>query len=100
VLRMVAGLCVVLTLTGAYAAEFLTRDPLKAFVYSEYPLGDDYFIRAPRHRYLSLSPNKGPASVRGVAPSEISIWGNRTGPWEVPTKLRRHVRLCGDHALQ
>jgi hypothetical protein len=45
VLRMAVVLCVVLTLTGAHAAEFLTRDPLKAFVYSEYPLGDDYFIR-------------------------------------------------------
>lgn len=59
---MVAGLCVALALTAANAAEFLTRDPLKAFVHGEYPLGDDYFIRGTEDTvvFRCLLPGAGP----------------------------------------
>ena len=83
-LRMVLALCVVFILTPAYAVEFLTRDPLKAFVYSEYQLGDDYFIRGNEDTVIFRCPlTRAQRPFEGVALSEISIWGNRTGPWEV-----------------
>lgn len=82
--RMAAGLCIVLTLSAAYAAEFVTRDPLKAFVHGEYPLGDDYFIRGAEDTVIfRCLLTKAQRPFQGVALSEISIWGNRTGPWEV-----------------
>ena len=62
---------------------FVTRDPLKAFVREEYPLGDDYFIHGKEDtvvfRCVLTNARDG---LDGIAVSEISIWG-RTGPWEI-----------------
>lgn len=83
-LRFVAVLMVSLLPSLVEAAEFRTPDPLKAFVYNEYPLGDDYFIKGNQDTYIFrcvLPKEKGRSE--GVALSEISIWGNRTGPWEI-----------------
>ncbi len=68
----------------ARAVEFETRNPLRAFVYAEYPLGDDYFINGIQDTHLlRYVLTKELEPFEGVAFSEISIWGNRTGPWEV-----------------
>ena len=81
---VVAGLSVGLVLAAADAEVFLTHDPLRAFVYREYPLGDDYFIRGNEDTIVFRCPlTKAQAKFEGVALSEISIWGNHTGPWEV-----------------
>lgn len=77
------GLCLSLGAVAMERAAFVTRDPLKAFVYEEYPLGDDYFIRGNRDTFVFrciLTPKQD--RIDGVALSEISIWG-QTGPWEV-----------------
>lgn len=77
-------LWVVLALTAADAAEFLTQDPLKAFVYGEYPRGGDYFIRGNEDTVIfRCLLTRAQRPFEGVALSEISIWGNRTGPWDV-----------------
>ena len=44
-LRVTAPLVIVLLTNIAYGAQFQTNDPLKAFVHSKFPLGNDYFIR-------------------------------------------------------
>lgn len=83
ILRFVAGVLIVLAGT-AHAAEFRTRDPLKAFVHGEYPLGSDYFIEGNQDTSIfrcTLIEEIEP--FEGLALSEISIWGNRTGPWEI-----------------
>lgn len=83
-LRRIAGVLAVLLLGTAHAAEFRTSDPLKAFIYSEYPLGDDYFITGTQDTHIfRCILTKGKDSFEGIALSEISIWGNRTGPWEI-----------------
>jgi len=83
-LRMVLALGVGFILTPACAAEFVTRDPLKAFVHAAYPLGDDYFIRGNEDTVIFRCPlTRAQRPFEGVALSEISIWGNRAGPWEV-----------------
>jgi len=83
-LRIALGLAVLLILGNAHAAEFLTADPLKAFMYSEYPLGSDYFIRGNEDTVVfRCLLTKAQRPYAGVALSELSIWGNRTGPWEV-----------------
>jgi len=72
-------------LAGAASGEGLrTADPLEAFVRGEYPLGDDYFIHGNADTFLlrcvlTLQRN----GVDGLALSEVSIWGNQTGPWEI-----------------
>lgn len=82
--RVVITLLVLLCSSAAYSAEFQTDDPLNAFVRREYPLGDDYFIKgnADTHifRCILTAATEG---FEGVALSEISIWGNRAGPWEI-----------------
>jgi hypothetical protein len=82
--RIAIGLLVVLFIGVAHGGEFRTNDPLKAFVYGEYPLGDDYFIKGNKDTYIFRCPlTKETEKFDGVALSEISIWGNRTGPWEI-----------------
>ena len=63
---------------------FQTPDPLKAFVYGEYPPGSDYFIDGNSDTILlrCLLPTPDYA-FEGVALSERSIWGNRGGDWEI-----------------
>lgn len=69
---------------AAHASEFITHDPLKAFVFSEYPPGDDYFIHGNKDtRILRCTLTGRKDQADGIALSEISIWGNRTGPWEI-----------------
>lgn len=82
--RVAAGLLSVLLASIAHGDEFRTNDPVKAFVYGEYPLGDDYFIKGKKDTYIFRCVlTKTTDKFESVALSEISIWGNRTGPWEV-----------------
>lgn len=82
---LMAGISLCLPHTGmARAEEFKTDDPLKAFVHEEYARGDDYFINGNENTYLFRCVlTKELEPFEGVALSEISIWGNHTGPWEV-----------------
>lgn len=64
--------------------EFVTADPLKAFVYQEYALGSDYFNRGTKDTVVyrcvvDLDHDGRP----DIALSEKTIWGNRTGPFEI-----------------
>lgn len=69
---------------------FMTNDPVRAFVNGEYPLGDDYFINGNKDTYIfRCLLTKQNNNFDGVAISEISIWGNRTGPWDVFKKQER-----------
>lgn len=61
-----------------------TDDPLKAFVFDEYPRGDDYFINGNRNTTLFRCIADFNRDARpDIALSEKSIWGNRTGPFEI-----------------
>jgi hypothetical protein len=74
---------------GARAAPFTTGDPLDAFVRERYRLGADYFVKGVEDTDLFRCILEGDADrPRRVAYSEISAWGNRTGPWEV---FERHA---------
>jgi hypothetical protein len=69
---------------GARGEGVLVVDPLEAFVYGKYELGDDYFISGNKDTYLFRCVlTKGQNGIEGVALSEISIWGNHGGPWEI-----------------
>ena len=85
VLRVGVCLLVMLLVTGiAHSDQFRTKDPLKAFVNEEYPWGDDYFIHGNRDTYLfRCILTKKTDGTEGIALSEISIWGNHGGPWEI-----------------
>jgi hypothetical protein len=82
--RILAAAVIVVSSGGTVNADpFRTKDPLRAFVREEYPLGNDYFIRGNEDTYLFRCVlRRGPNRFDGVALSEISIWG-RTGPWEI-----------------
>ena len=72
------------SLGAAHAAEFRTPEPLKAFVYGAYSRGSDYFIHGNQDTYvLRCLLTRRADPFEGVALSEISIWGNRSGPWEI-----------------
>jgi hypothetical protein len=63
---------------------FDTSDPLRAFVYEQYPRGSDYFI----HGYHDTTVYRCRADFNrdgrtDIALSEKSIQGNRTGPFEI-----------------
>lgn len=61
-----------------------TADPLKAFVLDQYPRGDDYFIHGRRDTILIRCVVDLDRDGRvDWALSEGSIWGNRTGPFEI-----------------
>jgi hypothetical protein len=78
-----ALLALLLAMPGRAAEPFSTADPLKAFVHGEYAVGSDYFARGREGTYLfrcELAAARD--GIDGVAISEMSIWGNRTGPWE------------------
>src|SRR5690349_4418531 len=86
-LRGAGLLTTVLALFTAWmvgAAQFETRDPLRAFFGEQYSWGSDYFIGGKENtvlfRCLLTKPNYG---FEGIALSEQSIWGNRGGDWEV-----------------
>ena len=82
--RAVIAGAVGMAIFAASAAVFSTADPLKAFVRQEYALGDDYFIHGNEDTFVFRCRLGKPRNAfEGVALSEISIWGNRSGPWEV-----------------
>jgi hypothetical protein len=79
-----AGVLMTLFAGGPRSHAFRTSDPLRAFVGHEYPLGDDYFTRGESDTYvLRCFLTREKDGLDGLALSEISIWGNRTGPWEI-----------------
>jgi hypothetical protein len=83
-IKVTVGVLVALLIGVAHSGEFRTHDPLKAFVYEEYPLGDDYFIHGNDDTYIFRCVlMKRTEGFEGIALSEISIWGNHGGPWEV-----------------
>jgi hypothetical protein len=82
--RVLIGLLFVLPVGTAHSGEFRTTNPLKAFIHSEYPLGSDYFIKGTEDTYVfRCILTKEKEGFEGIALSEISIWGNRMGPWEI-----------------
>jgi len=81
---LIAGVAGLASFAGAGATTFTTADPLKAFVREEYPWNEDYFIHGNEDTFIfrcRLSRKEN--AFDGVALSEISIWGNRSGPWEI-----------------
>ena len=79
---------------------FRTTDPLKAFVRGDYPWGDDYFIHGAKDTILFrcvLSKEKD--GVDGVALSEVSIWGNHGGPWEIFEETKDGFVYVGSRRL-
>jgi len=80
------GVCLLVMLfpNVAQGGEIRTNDPLKAFVNEKYALGDDYFIHGNRDTYIFRCVlSKKTDGIDGIALSEISIWGNHGGPWEI-----------------
>jgi hypothetical protein len=69
---------------SARGEEIAIAKPLEAFVYGKYDRGDDYFIRGNQNTFIFrcvLTQRQN--GIDGIALSEISIWGNRGGPWEI-----------------
>jgi len=50
--RALLGVLLLLTVGTAHSGEFQTSDPLRAFINSEYSLGDDYFINGNGDTYI------------------------------------------------
>ena len=64
--------------------EVETADPLKAFVFEQYRRGSDYFINGNGNTVLLRCVADFNHDGRSdIALSEKSIWGNRTGPFEI-----------------
>lgn len=83
------------------AGEFHTNDPLKSFVRGEYAWGDDYFIHGNEDTTLFRCVLvKGKDGFDGVAFSEVSIWGNHGGPWEIFRKSRKGFDYVGSRELR
>lgn len=75
--------------TKSNESEFVTNDPLQAFVHQLYPLGSDYFIHGSSDTVIfRCSLQKARHGLSGLALSEISIWGQKTGPWEVFVNIK------------
>jgi hypothetical protein len=84
----------------AGGARFRTSDPLKAFVRGDYSWGDDYFIHGTKDTTLfRCLLTKEKDGVDGVALSEVSIWGNHGGPWEVFEKTKHGFVYAGSRSL-
>ena len=83
ILGVAVGCCIGFSAAATERSTFVTKDPLKAFIYEEYPLGSDYFVRGNKDTVVFRCILTRRNNQRdGVALSEISIWG-KTGPWEV-----------------
>jgi len=79
---------------------FRTNDPLKAFVHEGYAWGDDYFIHGKQDTILFRCVlTKSRDDFDGVALSEVSIWGNHGGPWEVFRKAKKGFVYVGSQGL-
>src|SRR5262245_52258338 len=80
---------------------FRTSDPLKAFVDGAYAWGDDYFIHGNQDttlfRCVLVKERDG---FDGVALSEVSIWGNHGGPWDVFRKIGKGFEYAGSRELR
>ena len=78
------GILMALLVDAAMGGELRTKDPLKAFIKEEYPWGSDYFIygNADTYVFRCVMQAKGD-EPQSIALSEVSIWGNHGGPWEV-----------------
>ena len=80
---------------------FRTSDPLKAFVYEGYAWGDDYFIHGNQDttlfRCVLVKKKDG---FDGLALSEVSIWGNHGGPWEIFKKTRTGFEYVGSREVR
>ena len=75
---------------------FRTGDPLKAFVRGDYPWGDDYFIHGNEDTTLFRCVlTKARDGLDGLALSEVSIWGNHGGPWEIFRKTSKGFTYVG-----
>jgi hypothetical protein len=74
----------------------LIANPLEAFVYGKYDLGDEYFISGNQNTFIFrcvLTERQN--GIDGIALSEISIWGNHGGPWgDFQEKEKRQFCLC------
>ena len=67
----------------------LIANPLEAFVYGKYDLGDEYFISGNQNTFIFRCVlTEGQNGIDGIALSEISIWGNHGGPWEIFRKKK------------
>jgi len=80
---------------------FRTSDPLKAFVHGDYPWGDDFFIHGNEDTTLfRCALVKERDGVDGLALSEVSIWGNHGGPWEIFRKSGKSFEYVGPGAVR
>ena len=78
----------------------LVADPLEAFVYGKYELGEDYFISGNQNTYIFRCVlTKKRNGIEGVALSEISIWGNHGGPWEIFRSKKDRFVYVGTKSL-
>ena len=95
------SLLVLPALAAAGGRAFRTSDPLKAFVYERYALGDDYFIHGNEDTtLLRCVLVKQKDGFDGLALSELSIWGNHGGPWEMFKKTRKGFEYVGSRAIR
>ncbi len=82
--RTQVAFLVVLAAGAALAKGIRTRDPLRAFVRGTYERGNDYFIHGTEDTtLLRCVLTKATDGLDGVALSELSIWGNHGGPWDI-----------------
>ena len=97
-MRAPALLALLASVAGVGA--FRTTDPLRAFVHEEYPWGDDYFIHGTKDTILFRCVlTKKSDGLDGVALSEVSIWGNHGGPWEVFERSGKQFVYRGSREL-
>src|SRR5262249_61967306 len=80
---------------------FRTSDPLKAFVDGAYAWGDDYFIHGNQDttlfRCVLVKERDG---FDGLAFSEVSIWGNHGGPWDLFRKIGKEFGDVGTREVR
>jgi hypothetical protein len=84
----------------ARGEEVLIANPLEAFVYGKYDRGDDYFISGNQNTFVfRCILTKSKNGINGIALSEISIWGNHGGPWEIFQKKKNSFAYVGTRNL-
>jgi hypothetical protein len=84
----------------ARGEEVLIANPLEAFVYGKYDRGDDYFIIGNQNTFVfRCILTKSKNGINGIALSEISIWGNHGGPWDIFQKKKNSFAYVGTRSL-